>query len=786
MESINLTNTLAGLAAIQRAMAGEDILFTRLEIGDGVLTDTDVSKMTRLINKTKDYVLGAVDAEDSEIVRLRSNLSNDGVTQDLIIREYGIYAKFGNEQEFLFAYLNTGNVTTPLPSERIGRYELNRDFVLYIGNSLHVDFTSNGHLIYVSVNQYKDDMKGKANVVGTIEELKASKKYAVGDIVQVLGIDKKGDGGNHLRKVDANDDGSGILLLNGLYANTVEKEAIVVFTFDDNKKEDDDVYNLFEELNIPCTFGVITSNIFTNSANFLDRLFKYKKNGFEITSHSFKHIKTDDKDIARSEYENSRDLLNCLGFESRGLILPYSVIDENVLDIAKNKYDFLMIGGSGIHKKYELPKDKKISRVHITAHTLEQNKDLIKKAMQENLLIVFYAHQTDKGAEFEEFVRWVATQNIKIKTASDAVKDFYQEFYNSGQVMQQESSFFDVTKEQNSKELSYTNNIDFIRMQDHTSTGMTIHGRVVRIPAVEASGRMLTIQLMLDISNSTTYKIEPKFKFSNSQFSKFNITLEKRLYNNDTLVKEFDPLLITDQHNIMYTNDIDYITTSGYNANKLMVTIRFLTIAELTASIDLEVEELKVSDLKRTKENTLISDTIEHSVSSSALTTGSNAEEHPGSKMIAFTNSSNIIGISQGRASSIPDSYWFQLGYRPGTKKMMYRYYDVGISGLSEWTNLQNETLTTLKDLDTPYYTQKMIEEGVYEEFKGYMDTKHEYDYQQREIEKQKQLAYEEELKENPNLTYEEFLENLPMMLPVLEELQPSEALIVFKEKYLG
>lgn len=164
MENINLTNTLAGLAAIQRAMAGEDILFTRLEIGDGVLINPDVSGLTGLINKTKEYVLGAVKAEDSEIVRLRSNISNAGVTQDLIIREYGIYAKFGNEQEFLFAYLNVGDLTTPLPNQTIGRYELNRDFVLYIGNSTHVDFTSNGHLVYLTFNQFKDYEKSKQDI----------------------------------------------------------------------------------------------------------------------------------------------------------------------------------------------------------------------------------------------------------------------------------------------------------------------------------------------------------------------------------------------------------------------------------------------------------------------------------------------------------------------------------------------------------------------------------------------------------------------------------------------
>lgn len=208
MESINLTNTLAGLAAIQRAMAGEDILFTKLEIGDGVLTNTDISGMTGLVNKTKEYALGAVQPEDSEIVRLRSNISNAGVTQDLIIREYGIYAKFGNEQEFLFAYLNVGDLTTPLPNQTIGRYELNRDFVLYIGNSTHVDFTSNGHLVYVSINQYKNEMNRKANVVGTIDDLKSSKNYKVGDIIEVLGYYAPGDGGGHSReKTESNYNG---------------------------------------------------------------------------------------------------------------------------------------------------------------------------------------------------------------------------------------------------------------------------------------------------------------------------------------------------------------------------------------------------------------------------------------------------------------------------------------------------------------------------------------------------------------------------------------------------
>ncbi|MGL4954085.1 MAG: hypothetical protein ACRC4Y_01235, partial [Cetobacterium sp.] len=60
-----------------------------------------------------------------------------------------------SEQEFLFAYMNTGDIPTALPSSSGGRYDLNRDFVLYIGSSTNVTFDSNGDLVYSTLNDYK-------------------------------------------------------------------------------------------------------------------------------------------------------------------------------------------------------------------------------------------------------------------------------------------------------------------------------------------------------------------------------------------------------------------------------------------------------------------------------------------------------------------------------------------------------------------------------------------------------------------------------------------------------
>ena len=87
--------------------------------------------------------------------------------------------------------------------------------------------------------------------------------------------------------------------------------------------------------------------------------------------------------------------------------------------------------------------------------------------------------------------------------------------------------------------------------------------------------------------------------------------------------------------------------------------------------------------------------------------------------------------------------------------------------------------------LNTLYYGEKMKQEGVYSDYISYMEEKTLYDKQQKQLEQQKQLAYQESLKENPGLTYEEFMSVQPMTLNLVEEPQPSDALKKFMDKYL-
>lgn len=78
----------------------------------------------------------------------------------------------------------------------------------------------------VGIGTYKTTLR----TADTIEDLKRL-NLKEGDAVEVLGYYTKGDGANHKRKIESSDDGSGILLNNGLYANIVHNGEVNVSWF---------------------------------------------------------------------------------------------------------------------------------------------------------------------------------------------------------------------------------------------------------------------------------------------------------------------------------------------------------------------------------------------------------------------------------------------------------------------------------------------------------------------------------------------------------------------------
>lgn len=67
--------------------------------------------------------------------------------------------------------------------------------------------------------------------IDTVAEMIATKYLAEGDIVRLNGYYSAGDGANHIRIISKTNDGSGILLANGLYANIVHEGEVNVSWF---------------------------------------------------------------------------------------------------------------------------------------------------------------------------------------------------------------------------------------------------------------------------------------------------------------------------------------------------------------------------------------------------------------------------------------------------------------------------------------------------------------------------------------------------------------------------
>lgn len=69
---------------------------------------------------------------------------------------------------------------------------------------------------------------GNAKVYNTIAEMQKDSKLKSGKVVEVLGYYQAGDGAGHKRVIADSDDGSGVLLNNGLYANIIHNGEVNV------------------------------------------------------------------------------------------------------------------------------------------------------------------------------------------------------------------------------------------------------------------------------------------------------------------------------------------------------------------------------------------------------------------------------------------------------------------------------------------------------------------------------------------------------------------------------
>ena len=213
-------------------------------------------------------------------------------------------------------------------------------------------------------------------------------------------------------------------------------KSIVCFNFDDGLAADSLTYTIFKEYGYPASFGLITDTLYNTNKNSLNNYKDYEKDGFEILSHSSSHayLDTAKSDAVKyRELQVSADKLRELGFSANGFIAPYSTIEATNLAYAKNVYDYILVGGTGLNGKNGFKK-KTITRVSAIGSGVVGCKALIDQAISDNQLLIFYDHAVGAvgsltEAEWREILTYVqnrmAYNYMEVHNLKNAIAKYY-------------------------------------------------------------------------------------------------------------------------------------------------------------------------------------------------------------------------------------------------------------------------------------------------------------------------------------------------------------------------
>ena len=152
-----LTNK--GKELLVRAILGEAIVFTKVEIGKGTLSPgTNKESLTSLIDSFKILSITSTTNLPNGGYRIRISFNNKGFKQDTYLREVGVFARGEDGAEILYSYCNT-DTPNLIPNESSGIIESVEDIITYISSAATINAVIDESHVYATI---KDLVEGLA------------------------------------------------------------------------------------------------------------------------------------------------------------------------------------------------------------------------------------------------------------------------------------------------------------------------------------------------------------------------------------------------------------------------------------------------------------------------------------------------------------------------------------------------------------------------------------------------------------------------------------------------
>lgn len=162
--------TASGKNLLLRALAGETITFTKIQLGNGIAQDP--SEATGLANPIITVELSKI-VVGTEYVTLTAQFTNGSITSGFHITEAGFYAKDPDDdtKEILYALGNEDESSADYVPDKGNRIlEMQFDALIFIGDAENVSAAISSSLVYASKEDFDKHTADNANPHGVTKQ----------------------------------------------------------------------------------------------------------------------------------------------------------------------------------------------------------------------------------------------------------------------------------------------------------------------------------------------------------------------------------------------------------------------------------------------------------------------------------------------------------------------------------------------------------------------------------------------------------------------------------------
>lgn len=135
----NMSITNQGMALYAKAQAGQEIHFTKMQVGSGQIETQNPVTLLALLDPKLDVPITSITANpEMKSATIIGNITNKDVKEAIYICELGLFAKDPDEGEILYGYVSAGQYGDYYAPEAQGPYSWQYEINAAIGNAANV------------------------------------------------------------------------------------------------------------------------------------------------------------------------------------------------------------------------------------------------------------------------------------------------------------------------------------------------------------------------------------------------------------------------------------------------------------------------------------------------------------------------------------------------------------------------------------------------------------------------------------------------------------------------